>query len=116
MMMRSVKRWVAIGLTAAVAAVGLEVATPVVAGATQVDLVCQGITGDNASSLGDSKATLGLLSTPRAWLDEHCRSAVAGYKVPRQLHLVDEIQRSPSGKPDYPWAKKLAEGGTNASD
>ena len=63
MMMRSVKRWVAIGLTAAVAAVGLEVATPVVAGATQVDLVCQGITGDNASSLGDSKATLGLLST-----------------------------------------------------
>lgn len=63
MMMRSVKRWVAVGLTAAVAAVGLEVATPVVAGATQVDLVCQGITGDNASSLGDSKATLGLLST-----------------------------------------------------
>ena len=41
MMMRSVKRWVAIGLTAAVAAVGLEVATPVVAGATQVDLVCK---------------------------------------------------------------------------
>ena len=49
-------------------------------------------------------------------LDAHCRSAVAGYKVPRELHLVDEIQRSPSGKPDYPWAKKLAEGGTNVSD
>jgi hypothetical protein len=63
MKMKSLKRWVAVGLTAAVAAVGLEVAAPVVAGATQVDLVCQGITGDNASSLGDSKATLGLLST-----------------------------------------------------
>ena len=62
-MMRSVKRWVAIGLTGAVAAVGLEVATPGVASATQVELNCQGITGDNASSLGDSKATIGLLST-----------------------------------------------------
>jgi acyl-CoA synthetase (AMP-forming)/AMP-acid ligase II len=46
-------------------------------------------------------------------LDEHCRSYVAGYKVPRELHVVDEIVRSPSGKPDYPWAKKLAEAGTN---
>jgi hypothetical protein len=26
---------------------------------------------------------------------------VAGYKVPRELHVVDEIVRSPSGKPDY---------------
>jgi 3-oxocholest-4-en-26-oate---CoA ligase len=37
-------------------------------------------------------------------LQEHCRSHVAGYKVPRQLHVVDTIQRSPAGKPDYPWA------------
>ena len=35
---------------------------------------------------------------------------VAGYKVPRELHLVDKIERSPSGKPDYPWAKKVATG------
>jgi len=63
MMMRSVKRWVAVGLTAAVAAIGLEVVTPVTASAARVDLVCQGITGDAASSLGDSKATLALLST-----------------------------------------------------
>ena len=48
-------------------------------------------------------------------LDKHCRDYVAGYKVPRELHLVDEIVRSPSGKPDYPWAKKLAEAGTNRS-
>ena len=63
MMMRSLKRWVAVGLTAAVAAVGLEYAAPVVASAASVDLKCDGITGDNASSLGDSKATLGLLAT-----------------------------------------------------
>jgi acyl-CoA synthetase (AMP-forming)/AMP-acid ligase II len=44
-------------------------------------------------------------------LDTHCRDHVAGYKVPRELHLIDEIVRSPSGKPDYPWAKQLAEAG-----
>jgi 3-oxocholest-4-en-26-oate---CoA ligase len=41
-------------------------------------------------------------------LQTHCRTKLAGYKVPRELHLVDKVQRSPSGKPDYPWAKKLA--------
>ena len=40
----------------------------------------------------------------------HARTFVAGYKVPRELHVVDEILRSPSGKPDYPWAVKLARG------
>jgi 3-oxocholest-4-en-26-oate---CoA ligase len=44
-------------------------------------------------------------------LDAHARGHVAGYKVPRELHLVDQIVRSPSGKPDYPWAKRLAESG-----
>ncbi|MCO5311722.1 MAG: hypothetical protein M9952_02145 [Microthrixaceae bacterium] len=58
-----VKRWIAVGLTAAVATVGLEAIAPVGAGATAVSINCQGITGDNASSLGDSKATLGLLSS-----------------------------------------------------
>jgi 3-oxocholest-4-en-26-oate---CoA ligase len=37
-------------------------------------------------------------------IQEHCRSAIAGYKVPRQLHVVETIVRSPSGKPDYRWA------------
>jgi acyl-CoA synthetase (AMP-forming)/AMP-acid ligase II len=38
----------------------------------------------------------------------HCRSRLASYKIPRALYLVDHIERSPSGKPDYPWAKALA--------
>jgi acyl-CoA synthetase (AMP-forming)/AMP-acid ligase II len=42
-------------------------------------------------------------------IDVHCRRSLAGYKVPRQLTLVDEIVRSPAGKPDYPWAKQVAE-------
>jgi acyl-CoA synthetase (AMP-forming)/AMP-acid ligase II len=39
----------------------------------------------------------------------HCRRQVAGYKVPRLLRVVPEIQRSPSGKADYPWAKRIAQ-------
>jgi 3-oxocholest-4-en-26-oate---CoA ligase len=38
----------------------------------------------------------------------HCRLHIAGYKMPRELYLVDEIQRQPSGKPDYRWAKTAA--------
>jgi acyl-CoA synthetase (AMP-forming)/AMP-acid ligase II len=41
-------------------------------------------------------------------LAAHCRTRIAGYKVPRQLNLVDQIVRSPAGKADYPWAKRLA--------
>ena len=37
------------------------------------------------------------------------RRHVAGYKVPRQLVLVDHVVRSPSGKPDYRWAKRVAQ-------
>jgi acyl-CoA synthetase (AMP-forming)/AMP-acid ligase II len=43
-------------------------------------------------------------------LGEHCRAHIAGYKVPREVHLVTRIERSPSGKPDYPWAKQVATG------
>jgi acyl-CoA synthetase (AMP-forming)/AMP-acid ligase II len=41
-------------------------------------------------------------------LADHCRASVARYKVPRRLVVVDEVRRSPSGKPDYPWATELA--------
>jgi len=41
-------------------------------------------------------------------LQEHTRGSVAGYKVPRDLVLVDKIVRSPAGKADYRWAKQAA--------
>jgi 3-oxocholest-4-en-26-oate---CoA ligase len=47
-------------------------------------------------------------------LQTHCRGRIAGYKVPRELHLVDEMVRSPSGKPDYQWAKRVATGTAKA--
>lgn len=50
-----------------------------------------------------------------AEIQEHCRSHIAGYKVPRLLFVVDAIQRSPSGKPDYPWATRIVETTTPAS-
>ena len=41
-------------------------------------------------------------------LQEHCRGHLAGYKVPRAVVFVDATVRSPSGKPDYRWAKEAA--------
>jgi 3-oxocholest-4-en-26-oate---CoA ligase len=39
----------------------------------------------------------------------HSRTTIAGYKVPRELKLVDAIQRTPSGKADHRWAKQQFE-------
>ncbi len=46
-----------------------------------------------------------------AMIQAHCRTLMAGYKVPRQLTLVAEVERSPAGKSDYRWAKRVASGG-----
>ncbi|WP_207842415.1 AMP-binding protein [Williamsia soli] len=48
---------------------------------------------------------------PEPGLDEiqaHCRTMLAGYKIPRLLVIVDEIKRTPAGKADYKWAKQAA--------
>jgi 3-oxocholest-4-en-26-oate---CoA ligase len=44
-----------------------------------------------------------------AALDAFVRREIAGYKVPRSLWFVDEVKRSPAGKPDYRWAKDQTE-------
>jgi 3-oxocholest-4-en-26-oate---CoA ligase len=44
-----------------------------------------------------------------AELDSFVRREIAGYKVPRSLWYVDEVKRSPAGKPDYCWAKDQTE-------
>ncbi|MFC8347446.1 acyl-CoA synthetase [Streptomyces sp. NPDC057280] len=43
-------------------------------------------------------------------IQTHCRSRLAGYKIPRQLVIAESIQRSPSGKADYRWAREVAAG------
>jgi acyl-CoA synthetase (AMP-forming)/AMP-acid ligase II len=44
-------------------------------------------------------------------LDAHCRSHLAAYKLPRHLVIVERVQRSPSGKPDYDWARRTSAAG-----
>jgi 3-oxocholest-4-en-26-oate---CoA ligase len=43
-----------------------------------------------------------------AALEAHLRGEIAGYKLPRSIWLVSEIQRTPVGKPGYPWAHQYA--------
>ncbi len=43
-----------------------------------------------------------------AKLEEHLRTQVAGYKVPRSVWLVQQIGRTPAGKADYRWAHRYA--------
>ena len=53
-------------------------------------------------------------TTEDALLDESTlidftRDHLAGYKLPKQVLLLDEIRRAPNGKADYKWAKQTAE-------
>jgi 3-oxocholest-4-en-26-oate---CoA ligase len=47
-------------------------------------------------------------------IQQRCREFVAGYKVPRRLHVVDKVERSPSGKPDYTWAANIVNAGAES--
>jgi fatty-acyl-CoA synthase len=42
-----------------------------------------------------------------AEIAEHCRGRLAGYKIPRRLTLVEEVQRTAVGKSDYTWARSV---------
>ena len=39
---------------------------------------------------------------------EHCGNQIARYKRPKSVIEVDQIKRSPAGKPDYRWAQAIA--------
>jgi acyl-CoA synthetase (AMP-forming)/AMP-acid ligase II len=52
-------------------------------------------------------AAPGAAAPPLAALQEHCRTSLAGYKVPRAVFVVDEIARTPAGKADYAWAQRV---------
>jgi len=58
------------------------------------------------STRGNQRLTL-------ASLQQEARKHIAGYKVPRELHIVDEVPRNPSGKPNYIKAKELALSGSH---
>ncbi|MHA7838783.1 MAG: AMP-binding enzyme, partial [bacterium] len=39
-------------------------------------------------------------------LREFTRTKLAGYKVPKQIHVVENVERAPNGKADYAWARR----------
>ena len=41
-------------------------------------------------------------------LVESTRKFIAGYKLPKKVIFVDEVQRAPNGKANYKWAKNVA--------
>lgn len=61
--------------------------------------------GERVTALVQARA--GARAPALSELVAHCKTLIAGYKVPRALHLVTEMKRSPAGKADYPWAKAL---------
>ncbi|MCD9194538.1 acyl-CoA synthetase [Streptomyces albireticuli] len=52
----------------------------------------------------------GATPPPPEALRAHCRTRLAGYKVPRAVVYTDRVRRSPSGKADYRWAREVAAG------
>ncbi|MEU2042263.1 acyl-CoA synthetase [Nocardia niwae] len=56
-------------------------------------------------------AVIALTDTPFDFADlaAHVRRHLAGYKLPRSVWIVDAVNRSPSGKPDYRWAMDYAD-------
>ncbi len=61
--------------------------------------------GQRVAAVVQSRAGV---STSVEELQAHCRQHIAGYKVPREFCMVSRVQRQPSGKPDYKWARELA--------
>ena len=60
---------------------------------------------------GGGAVAHGAVRPTLADIQTHCRSHLAGYKIPRQLVIADSIRRSPSGKADYRWAREVAVSG-----
>ena len=51
--------------------------------------------------------------TDDAALIDFSREHLAGYKLPKQVLLLDEVRRAPNGKADYKWARQTAESQLN---
>ncbi|QHN32339.1 AMP-binding protein [Gordonia amarae] len=68
------------------------------------DTVVVGVSDDRfGQRVAAVVATRGDARPALADLNEVVRKELAGYKCPRSVWFVDEIKRSPAGKPDYRW-------------
>jgi 3-oxocholest-4-en-26-oate---CoA ligase len=50
----------------------------------------------------------GTVAPSAAEIAAHCRTHLAGYKVPRHVAVVDAVSRTVTGKGDYTWAREIA--------
>jgi acyl-CoA synthetase (AMP-forming)/AMP-acid ligase II len=60
----------------------------------------QAVTAVVAVRPGDEVATSELIA--------HCKVHLAGYKCPKAVVSVEQVQRGANGKPDYRWATEVA--------
>ena len=49
----------------------------------------------------------GAVPPSQADVEAHLSDRVARYKIPRAIRVVESMQRSPAGKPDYKWARTV---------
>ena len=75
-----------------------------------LDAVVVGVADDRWGQRVEALVTVQAGDTPAAEeIIAFCRTRVAGYKVPRHVWIVADLNRQPSGKPDYRWARAQAE-------
>jgi acyl-CoA synthetase (AMP-forming)/AMP-acid ligase II len=63
--------------------------------------------GEMVVALVESRADGGAPVAAEA-LARHCRTTLAGYKVPKEFIVVDSLERSPAGKADYNLLRSIA--------
>jgi len=73
------------------------------------DAMVVGVTDERFGQRVEALLTLRDPNADLADIERLCREHVAGYKVPKKMWVVDTLNRQPSGKPDYRWARTRAE-------
>jgi fatty-acyl-CoA synthase len=71
------------------------------------------VCGDASERWGQEVVAVVQLRAERGEIDDAalrdwCRARLADFKAPKRVVRVDEVVRSPSGKPDYAWARGVA--------
>ena len=71
------------------------------------------VVGAPSARWGEEVVAVVQLAADAAASDEQlrdaCRGRLAGYKLPKRFVRVDAVRRLANGKPDYVWAKQLAQ-------
>ena len=72
------------------------------------------VTGTPSERWGEQVTAVVALRPGASASEEELREAAAAdlarYKLPRAFVFVDAVRRTPTGKPDYRWAKETARG------